>query len=414
MAISCTADRTGRVTILALRAAVLLCLLAASASAQPLTLAEALAAARGHAPELAAAAARADAARLAGERAGRFLNPFAEVRSENWPTNAPGGLPLDVFLTLTQPFELGGKRDARRAAAAAAAATASAHQALAWRAVASAVSADYLAALRAREQARALAAHVVGLAEAVRVVGRRVAVGTAPESELLKLRTEEARAEVDRTRAELAAARSVATLAARLGRDVSIDQLQPLPPPPVPADSAAITPAHPELVLGASAIAAAGAAFDLEHARRLPDLGLTAGYKRTAGFNTGVAAITLPVPLFDRNGVARALAAGQQRAATLDRDATERRLRGLLAATRPIAAALASRAATARTSLIEPARGARDAAAAAFAAGVLDVLRLVDAERVFIDASLAAIDLEIDAVAAAIEARLAAGEDPLP
>ncbi len=40
--------------------------------------------------------------------------------------------------------------------------------------------------------------------------------------------------------------------------------------------------------------------------------------------------------------------------------------------------------------------------------------RLVDAERLYVDAATAALDLEIDAVAAAIEARLAAGEDPLP
>jgi hypothetical protein len=33
---------------------------------------------------------------------------------------------------------------------------------------------------------------------------------------------------------------------------------------------------------------------------------------------------------------------------------------------------------------------------------------------VFTDAALVAIDLETDAVVAAIEARLAAGEDPLP
>ncbi|MGD9904253.1 MAG: TolC family protein [Vicinamibacterales bacterium] len=390
--------------------------LAATAAAQPaaLTLAEALALARTTAPELAAAAARADAAAAAGDRAGRFLNPLAEFRAENWPANAPGGLPMDVFVTLTQPFELGGKRQARRATAQAAAAGAAAAQALVWRDVAGAVTADYLAALRARERAQALAAHVERLGEAVRIVGRRVEVGTTAESELLKLRTEEARAALDRARAELALARAAATLGARLGRDLVPAQLQTLAPPPLPADAGALDRRHPELVASDAAVAAARAGRDLEAARRLPDLGVTAGYKRTAGFDSGVAAVTLPVPLFDRNGVARALAEGQQRAATLDRDATERRLRGLLAATWPVAVTLAERARTAATILVEPAGAAREAARAAFAAGALDVLRLVDAERVFIDATLAALDLEIDAVAAAIEARLAAGEDPLP
>jgi outer membrane protein TolC len=90
------------------------------------------------------------------------------------------------------------------------------------------------------------------------------------------------------------------------------------------------------------------------------------------------------------------------------------RVRGLIAATRPVAVALASRAAEAPTTLVAPALAARNAARAAFAAGALDVLRLVDAERVYVDAALAAIDLASDAVAAAIETRQVAGEEPLP
>jgi hypothetical protein len=44
----------------------------------------------------------------------------------------------------------------------------------------------------------------------------------------------------------------------------------------------------------------------------------------------------------------------------------------------------------------------------------MDVLRLVDAERVFIDAALVTLTLELDAISAVIDARLAAGEEPLP
>ena len=57
---------------------------------------------------------------------------------------------------------------------------------------------------------------------------------------------------------------------------------------------------------------------------------------------------------------------------------------------------------------------ARDAARAAFAAGAIDVLRLLDAERVHTEAAAVSLDIAIDAVAAAIDARLAAGEEPLP
>ncbi len=91
-----------------------------------------------------------------------------------------------------------------------------------------------------------------------------------------------------------------------------------------------------------------------------------------------------------------------------------RRLGGTLTAALAAASTLTGRAAEAGSLLVEPARGARDAARAAFAAGAIDVLQLVDAERVFIAAALVTVELEVDAVSAAIEARLAAGEEPLP
>jgi cobalt-zinc-cadmium efflux system outer membrane protein len=385
----------------------------AQSPAEPLPLAQALDRARQQSPALAAARARVDAARDAVPRAGRLLNPLAELRSENWASGAPGGLPLDIFATVTQTVELGGKRGARRGVAAATLGLASAAEALAARDLARTVTADYLTALRARDHARERAAHAIRLTEATRVMRRRVEVGAVPEADLLKLRTEETRAVVDRTRAELAEARALATLGAALGLDVAGDALQRPALPAVPATSD-LPASHPDLQAAAGAVEAARAALDVERARARPDLGVNGGVKRTAGFNTGVVALTLPIPLFDRNGVARALADGQLKAAEHDRDATTRRLHGALVAARHAATTLSAHAAELQQSLVGPARGARDAAQSAFAAGALDVLRLVDAERLFVDAALVAVDIEIDAVAAAIEARLAAGEDPLP
>lgn len=379
----------------------------------PLTLADALARARASSPLVAAAVARGEAARSASDQAGRFLNPLVELRSENWASGAPdGALPLDVFATVLQTVELGGKRGARRAVAAAGVASADANAALVWRDLARAIAGDYLAALRARDHARARADFADQMAEAARVMARRVEVGSAPEAEVLKLRTEETRAAVERTRAELAAARAVANLAAALATDVPAAALTMPGRPPV-AEGAALAATHPELRLAESLVAQTRAVAEVERARSRPDLGVNAGFKRTAGFNTGVAALTLPIPLFDRNGVARALADGQRAAAEHELTATRQRLTTLLTAAREAAATLARRAADLDATLVTPARGARDAARAAFAAGALDVLRLVDAERLYVDAATAALDLEIDAVAAAIEARLAAGEDPL-
>lgn len=404
-----------RMTFRVLACAVLVAGACRPAAAQaPLSLADALARARASSPVMAAAKARVDAARAASGLAGRFLNPLVELRSENWANAAPDGtLPLDVFATVTQTLELGGKRGARRAVAAAAVTAAAATEALVWRDLARGIALDYLAALRARDHARARAEFATQMAEAARIMAARVTVGSAPEADLLKLRTEETRAALERTRADLAAARALASLGALLGTDVAAGALQ-MPPLTAVAGLTAVAETHPELQVASSAAAQARAVADVEHARSRPDLGVNAGFKRTAGFNTGVAALTVPIPLFDRNGVARALADGQVRVAAHELDAARQRLTALLAAARDAATTLAARAADVDATLVTPARGARDAARTAFAAGALDVLRLVDAERLYVDAAVAATDLDIDAVAAALEARLAAGEDPLP
>jgi outer membrane protein TolC len=249
----------------------------------------------------------------------------------------------------------------------------------------------------------------------VRVLDRRVAAGVTAESDLLKLRTEEARAATDMLRAELAAGRALVELTALLNVEATPEALvAPGAPPPPATEPGAGLERRPDVAAAMREVEASRQMLRLEDARRVPDPVVNAGFKRTAGYSTGLIAVALPIPLFDRNQTARIVAGGRVRAAELQLAATERRARGELAATRTAAIRLAERAREARLRLVEPARGARDAARSAFRSGVLDILRLVDAERVFTEAALVTIDLELDAVVAAIEARLAAGEDPLP
>lgn len=418
MPLSCSPATTAAVSVRELVAVgVVVVAGVASASAQTpaatLTLSDALARARATAPALAAARVRADAAHDASQRAGRLLNPVVEVRAENWASGAPGGLPLDVFATVTQTVEFGDKRAARRGLADAVATNATVAVGLGWRDVAAGVTADYLAAVRAAEHLAALDRHAARLSDAVRILARRVDVGSAPEADLLKLRTEEARVTMDRARTLVAAMRATAALGARLDLDVSIEQLRRPDAPPLPV-SDEVSGSHPELLAADGQLQAARAAARFEQARGRPDLGVNAGVKRTAGYNTGVVALTVPVPIFDTNAMARSVAAGQVRAAEFERSAVARRLRGARLAATAAATALSGKANEVAQTLVAPAHGARDAARAAFDAGALDVMRLVDAERLVIEADRVATDLAIDAVGAAIEARLSAGEEPLP
>lgn len=405
--------------------AILLALAASPTAAQPspppaphtFTLTDALARARAEAPESAAARARVEAAGQAVGQAARGPNPVFEFRLENWASGVSRSvLPYDAFAEVTQVVEIGGKRGARRAVAEAGLGSSQAAEALTAQMLALDITRAYLDAVRLRDRQRTLAAQVTDLGEMVRVLDRRVALGTTAESELLKLRTEEARAATDLIRTELAANRALSALAARLNVDVTLDALV-LPPPPTAttvSDDDAVLKRRPDVVSAERAVTAARQALRLEDARAVPDPAINAGLKRTVGYNTGLFTVTMPVPLFNHNRAARIVAQGQVTAAELELAATERRARGDLVAARAAAQRLGERARDIRSRLVDPARGARDAARAAFATGVGDVLRLVDAERVFADAALIAIDLETDAVIAAIEARLAAGEDPLP
>ena len=64
--------------------------------------------------------------------------------------------------------------------------------------------------------------------------------------------------------------------------------------------------------------------------------------------------------------------------------------------------------------LLEPATGVRNAALATFREGTADVLKLIDAERVFADVRRAALELRLEALNTTLEARFALGLEDLP
>jgi outer membrane protein, heavy metal efflux system len=149
----------------------------------------------------------------------------------------------------------------------------------------------------------------------------------------------------------------------------------------------------------------------LERARRVPDLNVAGGYKRTAGADTAVAGIMIAIPLFDTNRRAVALAAGDKAATSFDQAGAEARALADARVVFEAAAALGERAANVDEELLKPAELVRTAARSAFREGATDILALVDAERVYVDARREAVQLKLDAIAAALEARLLLGEE---
>ena len=371
-----------------------------------------------------AALARTEAAVGALDQARRLPNPSLEVREENWQLNDHSGddhLDLDVFATLTQPIELPGKRAARSAAAAASLDAAQAERSLTARDLVMETTRVYLSALGARELRHSLGEQREAMQTLVTAMQRRVQEGHTAEADLMKLRSESARLDLQLAEASRELRRQTAALAVLMQDPGPVDAArlhEPLPLEPPPAEAAA----GDALDVGRLAEIRAARArreqaqqeLQLERARRFPDPNVTAGYKRTAGLDTVVAGVSVPIPVFDRNSGNVTRAAAEERAAALDLDVLSRRAAANTAAQLAAARDLAARARTADVDLLEPARVVRDAARSAFREGAADVLRLVDAERVYAEAQRETLDLKHEAYAQALAAHLLLNEEFRP
>ena len=387
----------------------------------PLTLAAAISQAQSSSPRREGAAAVARSTVDALTVAGRLPNPLFEVRAENWSPSAKSpALPLDVFAVATQYIELGGKRGLRQDVAGAERDVAHASLAALQRAIALETAQAYIGALRARALLETLLAHRDGLATLVARMSLRVEEGYSAEADLLKFRTEAARNDGEIARARLALERGLAALAIAIGVQSPIVPGMLIEPAPLPvprADASTIAAAvarHPAVIAADAARTRATRLAASERARRYPDLAVSAGYKRTAGYDTMVLGVALSVPLFDRNDAAVVRTAGTERASGADREAIVQQLSVDSASLIRAATDISAQAAIAASQLLAPAEEVRNAALAAFREGSTDVLKVIDAERVYTDVQRAAVDLRLDALLTTLEARFALGEEAIP
>ena len=278
----------------------------AASGAAPMTLAEAIRRALAQ-PAVRAAAHELAASEAAVGQAGNFRNPELA-----WLREGREAGTRTTTVQISQPIELGGKRQARIALARGEAEIARSELALRRLAVRADVIAAYYAVLVA-EDSRALAQELAGLAQrSVDVAARRVAAGkVSPIDETrARLAAVDAATELTRTDAELAAAR--AQLAALVGTPADAillagpaDALPELLPP---AALQARLAAGAAVARARSQLAAQEAQAGVERAARVPDLTVTLGSQRedqpelrTAGRTQAVFGVSVPLPLFDRN-----------------------------------------------------------------------------------------------------------------
>ncbi len=365
----------------------------------PLTLRDALLLALRQNPELAGYAWAIRAQESALLQAGRAPNPAAEFVLEDLGS----GRVVDegrvaqphATLQLSQLIELGGKRTARRSVAGLDRDLAEWDFEAARIDVFTGVTIAFLDVLTS-QQTVALAERTRALVEQVaQTVGSRVEAGVVSPIEQTKAAVALGMARIDEQRARRALAADRTALAALWGQESAVfDQVEgelpspgALPPFEWLAQHLAL---NPEVARWTTEIARRDALRALESARGVPDVTVSAGYRRftAAGANALVVGASIPLPFRDRNQ-AGALAAAQRasQARESERASRLRVVTALAVAYRDLAAAH-DEAVVLAADVLPGARSAFAAVEEGYRLGRFGYLEVLDAQRTLVAAEV--------------------------
>jgi cobalt-zinc-cadmium efflux system outer membrane protein len=359
-----------------------------TASTQVLTLEQALDLALHANPDLSAASLELDAVQASVMQADTLPNPTLETLVEDTRKAT-----RETTVQLSQPLELGGQRAARTRAAERGRDVASSDLIAKRADVRATVIAAFFDTLTAQERLR-LAQDAAELAKrATTVAGRRVAAGKVSPVEETKARIAESgvRLEHAQARSELTSARK--RLSGLWGSatphfDHVEGSLDTLPTLPEIAGFSQRMESAPALIRARHEVDRRQALAQLERARRIPDVTLTLGVKRSEeqGRNLTVVGFSLPLPIFDSN---RGNVLESLRRTDKARDelsATAIRIDGELGQAWEKLSLSRQEAETLRDDIVPGAQSAYDAATKGFEFGKFAFLDVLDAQRTLLQA----------------------------
>ncbi|MHB1096388.1 MAG: TolC family protein [Gemmatimonadaceae bacterium] len=300
-----------------------------------------------HSPDLAAFAWEARAREARVLQAGRLPNPVIGVMSEDFgaTSRSSGGsasqaVQPQTTLQLSQLVELAGKRTARRGLAARDRDLAAWDYESARMDVLTRVTHAFIDVLFAQEMVGLTRQSAQLVREVQEGVVARVAAGMVSPLEATKADVAVAAADVESRRAQRLLDASRSRLAAHWGKSEAtfpaaagdLSDVNDLPPI---AELRTRLVQNPELARWAVELSQREAALAVERAKRVPDVTLTAGYRRfgNVDIDAYVVGVALPLPLFDRNGGGTAEAVNRVRKAYEERRAAEARVSAALAST---------------------------------------------------------------------------------
>ena len=351
-----------------------------------------------HSPRLAGFAweTRAREARIL--QAGRAPNPTLDVLIEDLGATRRAGLPLDepvqpqTTLQLSQVIELGGKRAARKLLATRERDLAAWDYETARIDVLTDISRAFTDVLAGQETV-ALTHETTRLVEEVRAsVAARVEAGVVSPIEETRAAVALGAVRLESARARRTLEASRARLALLWGSDRAAfttatgdlkAELAALPPL---ADFSARLEQSPELARWASELAQREATFAVARSKRLPDVAVTAGYRRYTSIDSNalVVGASIPLPLFDRNRGGIEEARSRLAGAYEERRAAQARIAASLAEAYGALATAHDQVTILRTAMLPGARQAFDAVTEGYRLGRFGYLEVLEAQRTLI------------------------------
>jgi cobalt-zinc-cadmium efflux system outer membrane protein len=373
---------------------------------QTLSLREAVDRALASRPSLKAEAERVNVAEGLQKQANALPNPEFQFQNENLRPGQTYTRDVDTLAYVVQPLDILGKRARRVDAAAQGVARTQAEYDLAKLRTVRDVKLAYWAARGAAQSRDLLRDTITNFQQIIDYNNARLKVGTIAEQDVLRVQLEGERLAITASIAALRAARAESELLRQMGDGsataVTLNEPLDVAPNLTVTSSDDVLAQRPEMKIARASLEEAQARVRLQDVLARPDLTLTYGYKRTqlpdtaVAANTAIAAITVKLPLFDRNEGNRAAASAETRRQEALLEAT--RL-DVLADYRAASQDYAQR----RTEVVGTLQPMREHAAniSSIAQAVYvqtggDLLRLIDAQRSRLDAELAWVEGMVD------------------
>jgi len=401
---------------------------AQTAQEQRLTLGGAVERARRSHPLIVAAKQRVAIAEAEKLESGLKPNPSLTVSGENFPLGpAPKGFEfgsgVDWFAVYTQTFETGGKRNLRVSLAEHNLEVAQGEASAVERRVVFEVKVAYQRVASARLRVELLRENHTSLSQIAGLNEVRVKEGYIAEGDLIKARLEAQRVEFQLRRAGLEYVRTKIELLRAMGAssfeegELSFEIAEELNFQPVSINTTLLREAAmrlPQVQAAQSRVERAESLLRLEQARVRPDITASVGYKRNGPDNALYAAVSAPLPLYNRNQAQIARAQAEVEAARAELQYAHNTVLAELAAARRAVEFNQKQVESLRAEFLSLADESRSVSLAAYREGAVDLLVLLDAQRVRSQAQELYFQALYDYQLAIHELERAAGIERLP